>query len=39
MHHKDADKMYSEKAWRELYKNVTSYIVQILEAMPHETTV
>ena len=34
MHHKDSDKTYR----RELYKNATSYIEQIPEATPHETT-
>ena len=35
MHHLDADKTYTEKARREVYKNATSYIEQILEATPH----
>ena len=38
MHHMDADKTHREKARRELHKNATSYIEQILEATPHETT-
>ena len=33
----DADETYGEKAWRELHKNATSYIEQILEATSHET--
>ena len=32
MHHLDADKAYREKAWGQLYNNVTSYIKQILKA-------
>ena len=39
MHHMDAEKMYWEKAEWELHKNAMSYIEQILEATPHETTV
>ena len=38
MHHTDAYKTYSEKAKRELHKNATSYIEQILQAAPYETT-
>ena len=38
-HLKDADKMYKEKARRELNKNATSYIEQTLEAILHETAV
>ena len=34
----DADKPYREKARRELHRNVTSDIKEILEAAPHETT-
>ena len=37
MYHMDADKTYSEKARRELPKEVTSYVEQILEPTPHET--
>ena len=37
MHHMDADKAYKEKARRDLLKNATSYIEQILEATSHET--
>ena len=33
----DANKVYREKARRELHKNATSYIEQILEASPHKT--
>ena len=32
----DADKTPKDKARRELHKNATSYIEQILEATPHE---
>ena len=39
MHHIGADKTYREKARRELHKNATSHIEQILEAAPQETTV
>ena len=39
MHHVDADKTYIEKARREEYKNYMSYIEEILEATPHETTI
>ena len=35
----DTDEIYWEKARRELYKNATSYIEQILGATSHETTV
>ena len=38
MHHMDVDKILSEKAKWELYKNATIYIEQILEATSHETT-
>ena len=38
MHHVDTDKTYWEKVRRELRKNAISYIKQILEASPHETT-
>ena len=31
MHPEKANKTYKEKAWRELHKNATSYIEQILE--------
>ena len=34
----DVDKMYREKARRELHKNATSYFEQIQEAMPLEST-
>ena len=34
MHHMDAGKTYREKAWRQLRKNATNYIEQILEATP-----
>ncbi len=39
MHHMDADKAYRERAIRELHKNATSYIEQILEATSQETAV
>ena len=39
MHHMDADKTYREKAKRELLKNATSHIEQVLEPTPHETDV
>ena len=29
--------MYGEKAWRQLRKNATSNIEQVLEAAPHKT--
>ena len=32
-----ADQPYKEKAWRELHKNATSYIEQILEATSFKT--
>ena len=38
MHLMDADETYGEKARRKLQKNASSYIGQILEATPHETT-
>ena len=37
MHHLDADKARKEKAWRQLHKDSTSYIKQILEATSHKT--
>ena len=37
-HHMGADEAYrKKKAWRELHKNVTSFIEQILEATSHKT--
>ena len=36
MHHVDANTAYREKARRELPKNATSYIEQILEATSHK---
>ena len=39
MHHMDADTMYGEKAEREVRKNDTCYMEQILKATSHETTV
>ena len=38
MHHMDADKTHRDKVRWDLHKNATSYIEQILEATPHETT-
>ena len=38
MHHMDANKTYREKPWRELHKNATNSIEQILEATSYETT-
>ena len=39
MHHMDANKTHREKKIRwELHKNVRSYLEQILEATPYETT-
>ena len=37
MHHMDANKMYEEKAWRQLHKNAASNTEQVLEAAPHQT--
>ena len=37
MYHMDADKVYRKTYIFELYKNVLSYIEQILEATSHET--
>ena len=37
MYHMDADKAYRDKAWRQLHKDTTSYIKQILEAASHKT--
>ena len=39
MHHMDTDWVYREKARRELHKNVTSYVEQILEVTSHKTVV
>ena len=38
MHHMDADKLYREKACRQLHKNAASYNEQILEATSHKAT-
>ena len=38
MNHMDADKTYKEKTRRELHKNVTRHIEQMLEAKTHETS-
>ena len=38
MHHMDTNKMYGEKAWRQLHKNGANNIKQFLEAAPHEST-
>ena len=37
MYYMDANKVYREKAKRELLKNVKSYIEQIREATSHKT--
>ena len=37
MHYIDANKMYGEKALRQLHRNAASNIVQILEATTHQT--
>ena len=37
MHHMDTDKAFREKAWRQLHKNTTRYIEQIVEAPTHKT--
>ena len=34
----DANKIYGEKAWRQLHKNAVSNIEQVLEATPHKAT-
>ena len=39
MHHVEADKACEEKAWRQLYKNATSCIEQVLEVTPHKIAV
>ena len=36
MYHRNAEKTLREKVKRELHKNPTSYIEQILEATPHK---
>ena len=36
MHYMDANKMYGEKAWWQLHKNVVSNIEQVLEAAPNK---
>ena len=36
MHYMDANKMYGEKAWKQLHKNAASNIEQIIEAAPHK---
>ena len=37
MHYMDGDKMHKEKVRRELHRNDTSYIGQILDATHNET--
>ena len=32
----DANKSYEENAWRQLHKNATSNIEQVLEPTPHK---
>ena len=39
MQHMNAGKAPREKAWRQLHKNATSYIEQILDATSHKTAV
>ena len=36
MHYRDANETYVEKAWRQLLKNASSNIEQVLEAAPHK---
>ena len=36
MHYMDANKTYGEKAWRQLHKNASSNIKQVLEAALHK---
>ena len=36
MHYLDANSTAGEEAWRQLHKNVTSNIEQVLEATPHK---
>ena len=36
MHLMNASKVYGEKAWRQLHKNVVSNIEQVLEATLHK---
>ena len=33
----DANKIYGEKAWRQLHKNAVNCIEQVLEVTPHKT--
>ena len=35
MHYMDANKTDGEKAWRQLHKNASSNIEQVLEATPY----
>ena len=37
MHYMDANQTAGEETWRQLHKNVESYIEQVLETTPHET--
>ena len=37
MQYMDANKTDGEKAWRQLHKNATRNIAQVLEAAPHKT--
>ena len=36
MPYMDANETYEEKAWRQLHKNATGNIEQVLEAVPHK---
>ena len=36
MHYMDSNKTYEEKAWRQLHKNATSNIEQVMEAAAHK---
>ena len=38
MHQMDTENMYREKAWRQLHKNATSYVEQILEVTSYKIT-
>ena len=36
MHNMDTNKMYVEKAWRQLHKNAASNIELVMDAVPHK---
>ena len=38
VYYMDANKMYGEKAWRQLHKNAASNNEQVLDAAPHKAT-